>query len=386
MAITKYKSKTETLYRVSVETRSIFTGKRKTKQQKGIKTRGEANLLEKEFWMYCRHYKPNGVSDIKTWIDLKKRYLDFIDENTRSDKNPEGFSESTVRSKFSKLKQTNLWNNFHLDVVTPQVVRSHLDEREKNGASRHSTNTLLKEIKAVFKYAVELGVKDHNPFENFKMRKMIHRQKDALTHEEVRKLLFEARKNNHPFYHIWLLSISLGLRRSELAGLKWTDIDWQKGIISIQRQLIPREGMVDSLKSGRGRVVAIPSTIIAELKTLKLSSTDEFVVNPDNHAWRSGHQAKVLRDFCRKIGIKEISHHALRATHITLALVDGIPLGIVKENVGHSKLSTTDVYFRSSGIQMSGQMDELRVPVPTLKEGKVFKICGNSSNQTDSKE
>lgn len=385
MAITKYKNGTETFYKVSVETRSIFTGTRKTKQKMGIRTRGEANLIEKEFWNDCRNYKPDGISDIKTWIDLKDRYLSFIAENERSVDRPDGFSQSTVRTKISKLKQTKSWDKLYLDIITPQFVRKFLDELESQSVSRHSTNALLKEVKAVFSFAIELGIKDHNPFSNFKMRKMIKKSKDALTHEEVKKLLFEAKVRNHPFYFIWLLSISLGLRRSELAGLKWTDLDWEKGIISVQRQIIPREGLIDSLKSGRGRIVAVPKTVLTAMRSEKLKSQGDFVVSETSHEWESGHQARVLRGFCREIGIKEISHHALRATHITLALVDGVPLGIVKENVGHSKLSTTDIYFRSSGIQMSGQMDGLRVPIPTLDEGKILKFGSPSGSQTSTR-
>ena len=81
-----------------------------------------------------------------------------------------------------------------------------------------------------------------------------------------------------------------------------------------------------------------------------------------------------MAEFCREIGIKEVTHHQLRATHITLALVDGIPLGIVKENVGHSKLSTTDEYFRSAGINMKGQTDGLRIQVPTDSAAKVISL------------
>lgn len=82
----------------------------------------------------------------------------------------------------------------------------------------------------------------------------------------------------------------------------------------------------------------------------------------------------MLRRFCKEIGIKEVTHHQLRATHITLALVDGIALGVVKENVGHAKLSTTDQYFRSAGISMKGQTDGLRVLVPQDEKENVFSL------------
>lgn len=73
------------------------------------------------------------------------------------------------------------------------------------------------------------------------------------------------------------------------------------------------------LKDREERVVAIPAQIIPVLKEMKLKATSDFVID-----------------------IKEVTHHQLRATHITLALIDGIPLGIVKENGGHAKPSTRD--------------------------------------------
>ncbi len=69
-----------------------------------------------------------------------------------------------------------------------------------------------------------------------------------------------------------------------------------------------------------------------------------------------------------------MTHHQLRVTHITLALIDGVPLGIVKENVGHAKLSTTDEYFRSAGINMKGQTDGLRIRVPQEGEAVVLPL------------
>ncbi len=195
-----------------------------------------------------------------------------------------------------------------------------------------------------------------------------------MNHEEANKLLSEARNRNHPYFFIWLLSIALGLRRSELAGLKWLDIDFENRLAHVKRQYLPKEGIVEDLKNHKERIVAVPAFVIPVLKEFKLRSKNEFVIDVNCKQWKGGHQAAVLRDFCREIGIKEVTHHRLRATHITLALVDGIPLGIVKENVGHSKLSTTDEYFSSSGIQMRGQTDGLKIKVPTGMEAEVSPL------------
>lgn len=279
-----------------------------------------------------------------------------------------------MNSKNGRLKHLDPWSEKHLDLVTPLFATSELDRLEARGMSRQNTNELIKEIKGIFAYAVFSGALKSNPFGTMKLRKVQKKRLPALTHEEVQVLLTEAKRRNHPFYNVWLLTIALGLRRSELAGLKWLDIDFQQQLVHLQRQHIPREGAVSRLKDWEERMVAIPKFLIPVLKELRLKAQTDFVIELDRHEWISGDQARVLRLFCREIGIKELSHHLLRATHITLALADNVPLAIVKENVGHAQLSTTDKYFSASGLQMRGQMDKLRILVPRDEEATVIPL------------
>ncbi|MBL7714291.1 MAG: tyrosine-type recombinase/integrase [Bdellovibrionales bacterium] len=206
------------------------------------------------------------------------------------------------------------------------------------------------------------------------MRREQKKRRPSLNHEEVKVLLREAKLRNHPYYHIWLLTISLGLRRSELDGLKWTDLNFDHRLIYLCRQHIPGEGEVNRLKGLADRTVAIPAFLIPELLKMKLASTSPYVIDIKCHKWNSGAQAAVLKDFCREIGIKELAHQRLRATHITLAISDGISLGIVKTNVGHVLLSTTNRYFDESGILMRGQTDSLKICVPQDEAGEVLPL------------
>lgn len=378
MGIVAYKKETspgvyETLYTVIAESINKYTGKRVQKKRRGITSKPKAERVYRELWCTCREERPDGIN-FSHWGQLLNSYIDQLFNKKRSILNPQGFSAHAVRTRTSRLKHTAVWEKTHLDLITPQFVSNQLDQMEKNGKSRSLTNQLLKEVKCVFSYALHTGTIKTNPFLGMKMRRVPKKRKEALTHAEVDRLLCEAKQKNHPYYNIWLLTIMLGFRRSELAGLKWLDIDFEQELVYLRRQDIPREGIVESLKDREERVVAIPANIISHLKEMKLKSTSDFVIEVKCHRWTWGLQAQVLREFCREIGIKEVTHHQLRATHITLALIDGIALGIVKENVGHAKLSTTDEYFRSAGINMRGQMDGLRVKVPQNEEAIVLPL------------
>lgn len=379
MSITSYTKEvspgvTKRFFLVQAEGINKYTGKRVQKKRMGITSEVKAERVYRELWSLCREERPDGPP-IKIWGELKTAYLDYIRKNIRSETNRHGFSPKTFEKKKSRFIHLNDWNDLHLDLISPQRLREWLDTLESQGtATRELTKEIQKEVRCVFSYAVDRGALNTNPLADMKNRPVPKKRKQALNHEEANKLLFEARSRNHPYFFIWLLSIALGLRRSELAGLKWLDIDFENRLAHIRRQHIPKEGIVEDLKNHKERIVAIPSFVIPVLKEYKLRSKSEFVIDVDCKQWKGGHQAAVLREFCRKIGIKEVTHHRLRATHITLALVDGIPLGIVKENVGHSKLSTTDEYFSSSGIQMRGQTDGLRIKVPTGMDAEVTPL------------
>lgn len=381
MSISSYKTEVEpgvfkTFYLVIAEGINKYTRQRIQMKRRGVVSEPKAQRLYRELWSLCREQRPD-IPSIKNWMELKLFYFEHIRSKVRTPENPLGFNPKAVESKISRFHHLKHWDGLHLDLITPIFVKDELDGlEEKEIASRSLSSEIQKELRCVFSFAKDSGLLSVNPLDGLKKRKVPKRKKAALNHGEVERLLFEAKRCKHPYFPIWLLSVTLGLRRSELAGLKWIDIDFETRLAHIRRQKIPGEGIVNFPKDKEERTVAIPKYVMPFLKEFKLRSESEFVIDVDCKAWQGGHQASVLRYFCKEIGIKEVTHHQLRATHITLALIDGVPLGIVKENVGHSKLSTTDGYFVSSGIQMMGQTDGLKVRVPNFKEADVLPLVG----------
>lgn len=141
-------------------------------------------------------------------------------------------------------------------------------------------------------------------------------------------------------------------------ALKWTDIDLETGLISINKQWTNKDGIREP-KWGSSRTVPLGSELKSYLlefkaetsgfkRTLLDSRTKEKItasdyVLPTLKEWEHGMQAEVLEDFCTGIGITAVKFHDLRATFITNLLNQGVPLVQVMKMVGHRKLSTTDI-------------------------------------------
>jgi integrase len=374
-------------YKVNVEAVNEYTGRRVQKQESDITSKPKAERRERELWLICKKGHP-VLPEVRNWEALKKHYLKSLEDNIRSDSNPAGIGKKTYWNKKSSLnKLTEIqgqkyqeqglinWKDLDLRLITPQFLTDELNclvSSEK--VSGHTAAKIQKEVKATFGYAVEVGFLKVNPLEGMKKRKVPKKRKVALNHEEANKLLLEAKRQDHPYYLVWLLSMFLGCRRSELAGLKWTDIDFESRLVFIERQMIPGEGLVPYPKDKEPRPTPLHIGLIPLLKEYKLKAQSEFVIELEDSDWKWGNQAKVIKDFCTEIGIKEITHHQLRNTFIMLSLADDVGLAYVKESVGHTKLSTTDEYYTASGLHLKGKTDKLSIKIPVHTSGDVIEL------------
>jgi integrase len=110
------------------------------------------------------------------------------------------------------------------------------------------------------------------------------------------------------------------------------------------------------------------------LKRLKLERGQEEFVLPRLIEWQRGGAARVLREFCKAIGITKIRFHDLRATFITNLLTQGESLARVMAIVGHADIETTNRYLRKAGIELKGGTDKLGYSVPNESGAKVLQM------------
>ena len=150
---------------------------------------------------------------------------------------------------------------------------------------------------------------------------------------------------------VFLLALQTGLRRSELLGLQWRDVDLPGRSLSVRRGLIKLssgELEVTEPKSGRGRVVTLVDDSVVALESMVALG----VGNGNFIFCRSGgaplDPAWVTRAFRRsalRAGLDGLRFHDLRHTHATLLLAEGVHPKVVSERLGHSSIAiTVDTY------------------------------------------
>lgn len=189
----------------------------------------------------------------------------------------------------------------------------------------------------------------------------------------------EAIKDDY-MYSAIVTSLMTGLRRGELLGLKWKDIDLKKGTILVRRQLVRKASgeckLEERVKTDTGyRELQLPPELITILKKHKHqqweqkqslignADSDSKVVAinsrkdpqgedlvfcwPDGRWYAPDHFYRHLQRLLKKHGFERLSVHGLRHTYATSAVALGIDISVLSQNLGHADIATTAIYLHS---------------------------------------
>ena len=179
----------------------------------------------------------------------------------------------------------------------------------------------------------------------------------AWTVEQLRTFLDAVRDHRlHPAFH---LSSHTGMRRGEVLGLRWCDLDLDAKRLSVRQALvsIAYDVEISDVKTGTGRrTIDLDPVTVDVLKAWRIQRAEEnggieprgeelVFVKPDGSWVHPQSFSQVLDRKVAKLDVPTISLHDLRHTHATLLLKAGVHVKIVSERLGHANVAfTMNVY------------------------------------------
>lgn len=194
--------------------------------------------------------------------------------------------------------------------------------------------------------------------------------------EQTTAFLEAARKD--PLYAAFVLAVALGLRRGEILGLRWSDIDLERRTLTVRNQLqrVQKELYEDTTKNRRSRVVPLPLMCVAPLRwqrlrqaTQRLAAGESWQDSNYLFTTRTGRPVEprnLSRSFERitdDAGLPRIRLHDARHGCATLLFAAGVPARVVMEILGHSQIAVTmNIYTHVSDDnrrEAMGHMDRL---------------------------
>ena len=249
--------------------------------------------------------------------------------------------------------------SWELEEITTSKLDKYIAELLSNGKVKDDgkgmglSNEVVRKTHALIQSALERAVAEGlikvNPAKNCEVPSKHNQKVDILTKEEIKRVLIQAKEDG--CFELFLLDITTGLRRGELLGLKWDDIDFNTNVMSIRREvvLIKGKATITGLKSESSyRSIIIPQNMSIILQRYKNEVNSEWVFpSPikENMPRDPSAVRKKLSNVLERAQCKHVRFHALRHTFATMALQYGLDIKTLSSTIGHSSVELTiDTY------------------------------------------
>lgn len=182
---------------------------------------------------------------------------------------------------------------------------------------------------------------------------------DCWTAQQLRSFL-QATKDER-FWTAFHLSAHTGMRRGEVLGLHWEDIDFEHHRLSVRRSLISvaYKPQFSTPKTGKARVIDLDSNTVEILRWHRTRQEQErlsfgpgYATNPlvfvdeDGSLMHPDRFTSLFNRLVKREGLQRIRLHDLRDSHATISLRAGVPVKVVSERLGHASPSFTMAVYQ----------------------------------------
>ncbi len=285
---------------------------------------------------------------MKEQIELFCNYL-LIDKK---------YSHNTIESYKRDLTKLDDYLKKNINSVNESDIKKYLAFLTEQKESKTSVARNISSLRSFYKFLLIEKVIDNNPLENIELPKLDKRLPKTLDEEDIDKLLDIKLVDSFSFRNKAMLELmyATGLRVSELVNLKIHDIDLDMALVTTMG------------KGSKERVIPIGdyalyfvSEYITKYRNnmLKKEYNDYLFLN--NHGKQMTRQGffKILKNIALENNIdKDFSPHTLRHSFATHLLNHGADLRSIQELLGHSDISTTQIYTHVSNSQLRDNYDE----------------------------
>lgn len=283
----------------------------------------------------------DNINDYVDYLVLERRY-----------------SNNTVDSYKKEIINFKNYIKKDLLLITSSDIENYLKYLSKNNLSEKTISHYITCLKEFYKFLQLNDLIDNNPLEFISSPKTPKNLPKVLTKEEVNLLLSFNPNNSLEFRNKAMIELlyDSGIRVSELVNIKLSDLDLINSTLKTMG------------KGSKERIIPIGEYACNVLEIyinnyrndiLKKRNSDYlFPSKKENHITRNGFFI-ILKDIAKKVGIKNtLSPHTLRHSFATHMLDNGADLRSIQELLGHSNISTTQIYTHVSNKHLRDVYDK----------------------------
>ena len=242
------------------------------------------------------------------------------------------------------------FKDYTIQDISQVDIKNFLNDMSKN-LSQSYIDKIVICLKGIFESAIDNDIIAKNPCRNISCKsKLESKQKRTYDKESVDKLC----NSEHQYALLINILLRLGLRCSELCGLRWEDVDFEEGYLHIRRALTTEGGQIyigETKSTNSTRRLSVPLDLLERMRANQ-GEQDEYIasingrhITPDHFNER---QLEVFYNSLRVPKAQRLSAHELRHTCGTLLYEETKDIYFVSRFLGHSDISiTTKTYVHS---------------------------------------
>ena len=296
-------------------------------------------------------YTKEGKYTVGQWLDEWFDAYAKVKVRASSHQTYKGYIENHIKPNIGDIpieKLTSLrLQKFYRKLLTEGRVPRIEFENQPKGLSAKTVRNIHQVISSAMSMAVKHKLILSNPAEGCELPKVEHREMRTIPAEQLGAFLREAKESG--VYELYYLDLATGLRRGELLGLKWDDIDLDQGVIHVRRQVYRIDGEIREvpLKTKHSyRNISISKDAVELLREMKKRKVSEYVFpSPSGGPISPDSVLNMLHRVLKRAGLPSMRFHDLRHSFATLALQNGVDIKTVSGMLGHFSAGfTLDTY------------------------------------------
>lgn len=346
--------KTQTLWYAVVDVGVSTEGKRKQKWHGGFKTRREAEQTLADLIRSLEHHTYISPQRLTLSEYVEHEWLPTMRTQVKVS-TWDSYRRNLENHVLPTLGGTPLQqlSTGHLNALYRQLLGGGRRNGPDGGLSAKTVRNIHGTLSKLLADAADRDLVARNVASNAKPpkhRKTAARQIQFWNPEELATFL--ASVTDDRLYALWHLAAMTGMRRGEVLGLRWSDIDFPRQRLAVRQTLISvaYELTFTTPKSHHARVIDLDAHTVAVLRRHRDAQREEHAL-AGTDAVDSGdrvfgkanggiiHPDIVSQTFEKRVarsGVRPIRFHDLRHTHATIGLRAGVPVKVMSERLGHS--------------------------------------------------
>ena len=293
-----------------------------------------------------------GRYTVGQWIEVWFEHYAKVKVRPSSHQTYRGYIDNHIKPNIGKIPLEKLTSLELQKLYKKLLEKGRVDRLESRnqakGLSPKTVRNIHHIISSAMKLAQEQKLIASSPAEGCALPRLEHREMQTLPVEQLQSFLRVARDSG--VFELYYLELATGLRRGELLGLKWEDIDLERGDLRVRRQIARINGeVVEAPLKTKNAYRTLPLaedtvSILLEQKE-KVGGSPWVFPSPTGGPISPDSVLHMLHRVLKRAGLPKVRFHDLRHTFATLALQNGVDVKTVSGMLGHFSAGfTLDTY------------------------------------------